>query len=120
MLLEAGGEADATAAAGTLVVAAHGGHGWLAEFLLERGADRNAAKGRVFRSPHGASCGSRGGWSASLLAYGADRKLHGRARHRWPRLQRRDYSIRHEAIGANVLWLVVKYGDLGNLRILAD
>ena len=120
VLLEAGADANDTAAAGTsaLVIVAHSGHGALAELLLERGADANAA-GAGYTALHAAVLREQEALVGVLLAYGADpnlRVVRGTPGRRFSA----DYSIRHQAIGANAFWLAAKYGELGSLRTLAD
>ena len=119
-LLEAGADVDDTAAAGTsaLVVAAHSGHGALAELLLERGADPNAAEAG-YTALHAAVLRGQGPLVRALLAHGADPNapvVRGTPGRRFSA----DYSIRHQAIGANAFWLAAKYGELDSLRALAD
>ena len=119
-LLEAGADANDTAAAGTsaLVIAAHSGHGALAALLLERGADPNAA-GAGYSALHAAVLREQEALVDVLLAYGADpnlRVVRGTPGRRFSA----DYSIRHQAIGANAFWLAAKYGELGSLRTLAE
>ena len=119
-LLEAGADVNDTAAAGTsaLVVAAHSGHGALAELLLGRGADPNAA-GAGYTALHAAVLRGEEALVAALLAHGADPNepvVRGTPGRRFSA----DYSIRHQAVGANAFWLAAKYGELGSLRILAD
>ena len=120
VLLEAGADANDTAAAGTsaLVIAAHSGHGALAGFLLEQGADPNAA-GAGYTALHSAVLREQEALVGVLLAYGADPNLpvvRGTPGRRFSA----DYSIRHQAVGANAFWLAAKYGELGSLRTLAE
>ena len=119
-LLDAGADVNDTAAAGTsaLVVAAHSGHGALAQLLLGRGADPNAA-GAGYTALHAAVLRGEEALVAGLLAHGADPNepvVRGTPGRRFSA----DYSIRHQAVGANAFWLAAKYGELGSLRILAD
>ncbi len=119
-LLEAGADVNDTAAAGTsaLVVAAHSGHGRLAELLLEEGADPNAA-GAGYAALHAAVLRGEGALVRALLAHGADPNapvVRGTPGRRFSA----DYSIRHQAVGANAFWLAAKYGELESLRALAD
>ena len=120
VLLEAGADANDTAAAGTsaLVIAAHSGHGALAAYLLERGGDPNTA-GAGYSALHAAVLREQEALVGVLLAYGADPNLtvvRGTPGRRFSA----DYSVRHQAIGANAFWLAAKYGELGSLRTLAD
>lgn len=119
-LLAAGADVDDTAAAGTsaLVVAAHSGHGALAAFLLEHGADPNAAEAG-YTALHAAVLRGQEALAGNLLARGADPNqpvVHGTPGRRFSA----DYSIRYQAIGANAFWLAAKYGELGILRTLAE
>ncbi|MDE2907098.1 MAG: ankyrin repeat domain-containing protein [Acidobacteriota bacterium] len=120
VLLAAGADVDDTAAAGTsaLVVAAHSGHRALAELLLERGADPNAA-GAGYTALHAAVLRGQGALVRALLAHGADPNapvVRGTPGRRFSA----DYSIRHQAVGANAFWLAAKYGELESLGALAD
>ncbi len=120
VLLEAGAEVNDTAADGTsaLVVAAHSGHEALARYLLEQGADPNAAEAG-YTALHAAVLRGQGEVVRALLAGGADPNLpvvRGTPGRRFSA----DYSIRHQAIGANALWLAAKYGEFESLRALAD
>ena len=119
-LLAAGADVNDTAAAGTsaLVIAAHSGHGALAEFLLEQGADPNVAEAG-YTALHAAVLRGEGGLVRALLVHGADPNapvVRGTPGRRFSA----DYSIRHQAIGANAFWLAAKYGELESLRALAD
>ena len=120
VLLDAGADVDDTTAAGTsaLVVAAHSGHGELAAFLLERGADPNTAEAG-YTALHAAVLRSEGALVRALLAHGADPNapvVRGTPGRRFSA----DYSIRHQAVGANAFWLAAKYGELESIRALAD
>ena len=119
-LLAAGADVDDTAAAGTsaLVVAAHSGHGALAAFLLDQGADPNAAEAG-YTALHAAVLRGEQALVGALLARGADPNrpvVRGTPGRRFSA----DYSIRHQAVGANAFWLAAKYGELDNLRTLAE
>ena len=119
-LVEAGADVDDTAAAGTsaLVVAAHSGHGPLAIYLLEQGADPNAADAG-YTALHAATLRSQADLAAALLAHGAD--LDAIVERGTPgRRFSADFSIRHQAVGANAFWLAARYGELAILRALAD
>ena len=120
VLLEAGADVDDTAAAGTsaLVIAAHSGHPALAAFFLEQGADPNAA-GAGYTALQAAVLREQEALVGILLAQGADPNLpvvRGTPGRRFSA----DYSIRHQAVGANAFWLAAKYGELGSLRTLAE
>ena len=120
VLLQAGADVDDTAAAGTsaLVIAAHSGHRALAELLLERGADPNTAEAG-YTALHAAVLRGEGALVRALLAHGADPNapvVRGTPGRRFSA----DYSIRHQAVGANAFWLAAKYGELESLGALAD
>ena len=119
-LMDAGADVDDTAAAGTsaLVIAAHSGHGPLGIFLLEAGADPNQAEAG-YTALHAAVLRSQVELVASLVDHGADidtlveqgtpgRRFSG------------DFSLRHQYVGANALWLAVRYGEPEILHLLID
>ena len=119
-LVEAGADVDDTAAAGTsaLVIAAHSGHGPLAVYLLEQGADPNAADAG-YTALLAATLRSQAELAAALLAHGAD--LDAIVERGTPgRRFSADFSIRHQAVGANAFWLAARYGELDILRALAE
>ena len=119
-LVEAGADVNDVAAAGTsaLVIAAHSGHGALGIYLLEQGADPNAA-GAGYTALHAATLRSQVELAAALLERGAavdavvERGTPGRR-------FSADFSIRHQAVGANAFWLAARYGELEILRTLAE
>ena len=119
-LVEAGADVDDTAASGAsaLVVAAHSGHGPLAVYLLEQGADPNAA-GAGYTALHAAALRSQPALAAALLERGADVDAVV-ARGTPGRRFSADYSIRHQAVGANAFWLAARYGEPEILRLLAE
>ena len=119
-LIEAGADVDDVAAAGTsaLVVAAHSGHGPLGIYLLEQGADPNAA-GAGYTALHAATLRSQVELAAALLEHGAEVDAiveRGTPGRRFSA----DFSIRHQAVGANAFWLAARYGELEILRMLAE
>ena len=119
-LVEAGADIDDTAASGAsaLVIAAHSGHGALAVELLEEGADPNAA-GAGYTALHAAALRSQADLAAALLEHGAD--LDAPVERGTPgRRFSADYSIRHQAVGANAFWLAARYGEPEILRLLAE
>lgn len=119
-LVEAGADVNDTAAAGTsaLVIAAHSGHGPLGIYLVEEGADPNAAEAG-YSALHAAILRGQVELAAALLDHGADPNAtvqHGTPGRRYSA----DYSIRHQAIGANAFWLAARYGEPEILRALAE
>lgn len=120
VLLDAGANVNDTAAAGTsaLVVAAHSGHGALAAYLLERGADPNAAAAG-YTALHAAVLRGDLGLVKALLGHGADPNalvLHGTPGRRLGA----DYSLRHQMIGANAFWLASRFADIPIMRVLIE
>ena len=119
-LVEAGADVDDTAAAGSsaLVIAAHSGHGPLGVYLLEEGADPNVAAAG-YTALHAATLRGQAALAAALLAHGAD--LDAIVERGTPgRRFSADFSIRHQAVGANTFWLAARYGELDILRALAE
>jgi ankyrin repeat protein len=118
-LLDAGANVNDVDAAGTsaLVVAAHSDHGPLARFLLSRGADPNAAKAG-YTALHAAVLRGNLELVKALLESGADPNApvrHGTAGRRLSA----DYSLRHQMLGANGLWLAARFGHPDIMRVLA-
>ena len=119
VLVEAGAKVNDSAASGTsaLVVAAHSGHGQLAIYLLEQGADPKAADAG-YTALHAAVLRSQIELVDALLDHGADPNV--RVEHGTPgRRFSADYSIRSQLIGATAFWMAAKYGELEILRTLA-
>ena len=119
-LVEAGADVNDIAAAGTsaLVIAAHSGHGPLGIYLLEQGADPNAAAAG-YTALHAATLRSQPELAAALLERGAEVDAiveRGTPGRRFSA----DFSIRHQAVGANTFWLAARYGELEILRMLAE
>ncbi len=119
-LVEAGADINDTAAAGTsaLVIAAHSGHSALAIYLLEQGAKPNAADAG-YTPLHAAVLRSDVALARALLRHDADADAvveHGTPGRRFGS----DFSIRHQAVGANAFWLASMYGELEILRLLAE
>ncbi len=120
VLVEAGADVNDTAASGAraLVIAAHSGHGPLGIYLLEQGADPNAA-GAGYTALHAAVLRSQVELVEALLDHGAVANAvveHGTNGRRFSA----DYSIRHQLIGTNAFWLAAKYGELEILGTLAE
>ena len=119
-LVAAGADVNDTAATGTsaLVVAAHSGHTALALFLLERGADPNAAEAG-YSALHAVALRGDETLAAALLARGADPNapvLRGsQGRRNSP-----DYVLQHDVVGATAFWLAAHFAEPGVMRALAD
>ncbi len=119
-LVAAGADVDDTAAAGTsaVVIAAHSGHGPLATYLLEQGADPNAADAG-YSALHAAVLLSEVALAEALLDHGAD--VNAVVERGTPgRRFSADFSIRHQAVGGNAFWLAARYGELAIARLLAE
>ena len=117
-LVSAGADVSDRAADGTsaLVVAAHSGHGALAIFLLEKGADPNA-NGSGYSALHIAI--RRGDLEVvkALIARGADpnaRLIQATAARRLSN----DVSLPRPLVGTTPLWLAASYGELDILRVV--
>ena len=120
VLVDAGADVNERAAAGTsaLVISAHSRHTALAIYLLEKGADPNAADAG-YSALHAAVLRGDVELVRALLRHGADADAvveHGTPGRRLGA----DFSIRHQTVGANAFWLAAKYGELEILRVLAE
>ena len=116
----AGADVGDTAAGGTsaLVIAAHSGHGPLAIFLLTAGADPNQAEAG-YTALHAAVLRGQVGLVASLVDHGAD--LDALVERGTPgRRFSGDFSLRHQYVGANALWLAARYGEPTILHLIVD
>ena len=119
-LVAGGADVNDTAATGTsaLVVAAHSGHTALALFLLEQGADPNAAEAG-YSALHAATLRGDETLAAALLALGADPnapvKRGSPGRRNSP-----DYVLEHDVVGATAFWLAAHFAEPGIMRALAD
>ena len=119
-LVEAGADVNDIAASGTsaLVIAAHSSNTALAIFFLEQGADPNGA-GAGYTALHAAVLRGQVELVQALLDHGADPNAV--VRNGTPgRRFSADFSIRHQYIGTNALWLAAKFGEPEIVRILAD
>ena len=119
-LVAAGASVLDTAASGNsaLVIAAHSGHTPLGIYLLEQGADPNAADGG-YTALHAAVLRGELDLIEALLEHGADpntRLERGTPGRRFSA----DYGFRHQLVGATAFWLAAQYGDLPILRVLAE
>ena len=119
-LVAGGADVNDTAATGTsaLVVAAHSGHTALALFLLEQGADPDAAEAG-YSALHAATLRGDETLAAALLARGAEPNapvvLGSQGRRNSP-----DYVLDHDMVGATAFWLAAHFAEPGILRVLAD
>ena len=120
VLVEAGADVDDADAwgVGAVVLAAHGGHRELLEFLLENGADPNAAAAG-FAALHDAVMRNDRRMVAALLAHGADpnqRLL------TWTPTRRasRDHHYPPPLVGASPFWLAARFARIDLMRLLAD
>ena len=100
------------------VLAAHGGHRELLEFLLDHGADPNAAEAG-FAALHDAVMRNDARMAAALLAHGADpnqRLL------TWTPTRRasRDHHYPPPFVGASPFWLASRFARTELMRLLAD
>jgi ankyrin repeat protein len=120
LLLAAGADVNVTAPYGTsaLVVAAHSGHGELAAFLLEKGADPNM-NGAGYNALHISIRRQDEKLVRALLAHGADPNT--------PLLKgtptRRGFTDVHlppSFVGATPFWLAARYGAPTIMRLLAE
>jgi ankyrin repeat protein len=133
MLVAKGANVNDTEADGNtaLIVAAHSGHGTLAAFLLEQGADAKAAP-LGYTALHAAvlrgTLRDRGVRNddpgaglplvRALLAHGADpnaRVTKGTPVRRWSH----DFALLERWIGATPLWLAARFLELDMIRVLA-
>jgi ankyrin repeat protein len=99
-----------------LVMAAHAGHDPLVEFLLERGADPNAAAAG-FTALHAAVMRRSEPMARALLARGADPNIPLRT---WTPTRRtsRDWNFDPPLVGASPLWLAARFTAPGVVRLL--
>ena len=120
LLVAAGADVNDVAPMGTsaLVVAAHSGQSAVAMFLLEQGADPNAADAG-YTALHAAVLRGDLDLVAALLAHGADPS---------PKLVRgtpgrrvsADWTLSHNLIGATPFWLAARFREPAIMRVLAE
>jgi ankyrin len=108
-------DADAWGVSAT-AMAAHAGHGALVEFLLEHGADPNAAAAG-FTALHAAIMRRDEKMVGALLAHGADANAPVRA---WTPTRRssHDFNFDPELVGATPFWLAARFIQPGVMRLL--
>jgi ankyrin repeat protein len=110
-------DADAWGVSAT-VLAAHSGFGELVEFLLERGANPNAAEAG-FTALHAAIMRRDTRIAKALLAGGADANAPLRA---WTPTRRssKDYNFAPELVGATPYWLAARFSAPDIMRLLLN
>src|SRR6266850_1265982 len=108
-------DADAWGVSAT-VLAAHSGFGELVEFLLEKGADANAAASG-FTALHEAIMRRDEKTVSALLARGADPNAPLRT---WTPTRRHsdDFHFDPELVGATPFWLAARFSQPGIMRLL--
>lgn len=120
VLVDAGADVDDADAWGVsaAVLAAHGGHRDLLEFLLENGADPNGADAG-FAPLHDAVMRNDSRMVAALLAHGADPN---QPLLTWTPTRRasRDHHYPPPFVGASPFWLAARFARIDLMRMLAD
>ena len=108
-------DADAWGVSAT-TLAAHSGYGELVEFLLEKGADPNAALSG-FAALHEAIMRRDERMVSALLAHGADANAPLRT---WTPTRRSsdDFNFAPELVGATPFWLAARFSEPGVMRLL--
>ena len=117
-LIAAGADVHATTPTKTsvLVFAAHSGHGEVAAYLLEKGADPNA-DGSGYTALHAAVLRGDLALVKALLASGADPNA--RLKQGTPtRRASQDYNLSVLFIGASPFWLAAKFSETEIMRTL--
>ncbi len=101
-----------------LTYAAHSGFDDLVEFLLDKGADPNAAAAG-FAALHCAILRRDEKMAAALLNHGADANLTLKT---WTPTRRssRDWNFPPELVGASPFWLAARFNAPGIMRLLAQ
>ena len=109
-------DADAWGVSAT-VLAAHSGFRELVEFLLEKGADPNAA-GAGFTALHEAILRRDEKMASALLEHGADANAPLRT---WTPTRRSSHDFHFEPalVGATPFWLAARFSEPGVMRLLA-
>jgi ankyrin repeat protein len=97
-------------------MAAHAGFTDLVEFLLDRGADANAAK-PGFTALHAAIMRRNTRMAAALLAHGADPNARLQT---WTPTRRssRDWNFSQDLVGATPFWLAARFNQPGVMQLL--
>ena len=110
-------DADAWGVSATSL-AAHSDYRGLVEFLLEKGADPNAAA-PGFTALHEAIMHRDERMVGALLAHGADANAPLRT---WTPMRRsaRDFNFAPELVGATPFWLAARFTEPGVMRLLVE
>jgi uncharacterized protein len=119
LLVAAGANVNDTTGGGVGVttIAAHSGNGDLAAFLLQQGADPNAA-GAGYTALHAAILREDAVLVGKLLAHGANPNV--RIEKATPtRRQSADFHLAPAFVGATPLWLAARFGASESMRLLA-
>jgi ankyrin len=108
-------DADAWGVSAT-VLATHSGYGELVEFLLDHGADPNAAKAG-FTALHAAIMRRAETVVSALLARGADPNARLQT---WTPTRRasKDFNFAPELVGATPFWLAARFSEPSVMRLL--
>jgi len=118
LLVAAGADVNEADAWGisTVTLAAHAGFDDVVEFLLDKGADPNAAKSG-FTALHEAIMRRDEKTVAALLTHGADANARLAA---WTPTRRtsKDYNFDPELVGATPLWLAARFTEPNIMRLL--
>jgi uncharacterized protein len=119
LLIAAGADVNVATPTKTsvLVFAAHSGHGQVAAYLLEKGADPNA-DGSGYTALHAAVLRGDLALVKALLVRGADPNA--RLKQGTPtRRASQDYNLSVQWIGASPFWLAAKFAETDIMRALA-
>ena len=119
LLVEAGADVNEAApdGAGALAIAALSGHGAVGAFLLDHGADPNAAEGG-YAPLHAAILHRDLNLAEALLAAGADPDARVTDSTRYTR-DSADFFFPPWFVGAPAFWLAARYRDADIMRLLA-
>ena len=107
----------APSGASALVLAAHSGHGLLAGFLLDKGADPHTADAG-YSALHAAVLRGDLDLVKALLAHGANPGAP-LAKGTSSRYYSKDFAFNEALVGATPLWLAARYGEDQVMRVLA-